>query len=389
MPIYNSKLHIVTWLKEILPYIGNEFGLLPPIKTLAEMKGCSIASMHKAIKELENLGLVVSKQGYGTFLKNTTVKPLPSANFNLADFVKKVDVDKKKHLYVMILPISTFSKVEHQRISEYLSDFCVGAFNSFSRQKIEVVLRFIDVDPAKAEKSFRSILSFIKKNSVKGIMTVSITDYVVFRTLSRLSIPFLVVDHWPIGLNLSCINPNHSAATKELVYVLASLKHKNISLIDRVDPALNVEIMSGYKSGLIATGLNFREDLVFNISSGFFAREENVKDFEKLLLSDERPTAFIIYTSDVAVELVKLMGRMGLKVPRDFSIVTYCSAQVEVDGMVLSGIAYDWSAIGSYSVEKLIEMVNSNSTKVFNENYKFTFLPGNSISFNGSKAIRS
>jgi DNA-binding GntR family transcriptional regulator len=70
MSTYNSHLHIVTWLKSILPFIINDLGDVPPIKTLAIMKGCSVASMHKAIKKLELDGLLVSRRGHGTCLRN-------------------------------------------------------------------------------------------------------------------------------------------------------------------------------------------------------------------------------------------------------------------------------------------------------------------------------
>lgn len=387
MAIYNSKLHIITWLKGLLPYLGNEFGLLPPIKTLAEMKGCSFASMQKAIKKLEEDGMVVSKHGYGTYLKSTTMKPPLESKMELDGFIKIKPTDREKDLYVLILPVSTYSKVQHKRISDYLSDFCVGAYNTCMKLKIELVIKFIDMDPNKSESSFRAILAFIKKNPVRGIMVASITDHVVFKGLSRTGLPCLVVDHWPLGLNLPSINPNHSAATKELVYVLASLKHKNIALIDRLDPSLNPEISSGYKAGLAATGLEFKKSLEFNMNSGFFARHEQLKVFESLMVSDQRPTAFITYTSDIAIELLKVFNRLGLKVPRDISVVTYCSIKVEFNNMILSGIAYDWGNIGAHSIMKLQSMVKREKDESFYENIKFTFLPGNSIAFNHFKPI--
>lgn len=382
MPTYNSHLHIVTWLKGILPYLSNEFGLLPPIKTLAEMKGCSIASMHKAIKKLENEGTLVSKQGYGTFLKNITAKKAPAANLDIQNFISKPSKDEQKGFYVLILPVSTFSKVQHKRIAEYLQEFCVGVFNACSRLNIKMEIKYIDSNPSKSARTFREILAFIKKNPVKGIMVASITDFIVFQSLQKTGLPCLIVDHWPNGLNLPSINPNHSAATKELVYVLASLKHKNIALIDRKDPAINPELASGFKAGLASTGIEFQPSMIFNISTGFFARQEEVAKFEKLMLSENRPTAFISYTNEIAIELVKLLNRIGLNVPRDVSIVTFCSHQVVVNDMILSGISYDWTSIGAYCVEKLLNIANTKEFIGSNENYKFAFLPGNSISFN-------
>lgn len=385
MQTYNSILHIMTWLRSVLPYLSNEFGVVPTIKILAEMKGCSQASMHKAIKRLEEDGLLVSKRGYGTCLKNTNFIKPPEVNFEIKNLNKIIPIDKNKPLFVVILPVHNDGKAHQNEILDYLSDFCVGVFDAGEKFKIEIVIKFYDVNKKNSDKSIRAILAFLRKSPVKGIMTVSLIDDLFFRSLYKTGLPCLIVDHWPYGLNLPSINPNHFAATKELVCVLASLKHKNIALLDRKTPALNPEISSGYKAGLIATQLTYREELMYNISVGYFRREQNLVTFEKFLKSENRPTAFISYLSDIAIELVIALTRFGLKVPEDVSIVTFCSSKVEVNGMILSGIYYDWKSIGFHSASKLLSLSNKKDGDISDEKFKFTFWPGNSIAHNSFK----
>lgn len=386
MPIYNSTLHITTWLKGVLPYLCNEMGAVPTIKLLATMKGCSKASMHKAIKKLEAEGLLVSKRGYGTCLKNYNSHKPDEPKIKFQEILKNIHSDKDKPLFVLVLPFYSYNNPNHSTIPFYLSDFCVGVFNACEKLNIEIVIKFLDTYLPKRGKSIREILSYLKKNPVKGIMTGSVVDRPFFQDLSRLGLPTLIVDHWPLGMNLPSLNPNHSDATKELVFVLASLKHKNIALINRIDPGLNPEIESGYKAGLLATQIDFKSELIFNMTASFFARQEQLINFEKIMTSVNRPTAFIIHSSSVAIELVKFLCRIGIKIPNDVSIVTFCANKVEINGVVLSGIFYDWAKIGSLSVTKLLAHSNKKNEFVFNDTFKFSFLSGSSISHNSNKA---
>jgi DNA-binding LacI/PurR family transcriptional regulator len=280
----------------------------------------------------------------------------------------------------MIFPVANENKAHPNMIYEYLSDFCVGVFNACENLKIEVVIKYLDIHSVNTEKSIRSILAYIKKNPVKGIMTVSVIDQIFFQSLYHTGLPCLVVDHWPLGLNLPSFNPDHSAATKELVFVLASLKHKNIALIDRINSGSNPELVSGYKAGLQATQLKFQENLIFNVTTGLFSRQEFLSKFEKLLTSNDRPTAFITYHSGIAIELVKVLRRVGLKIPRDVSIVSFCSSKIVINDLILSGIFYDWVRIGSQSVSKLLNLTEQKTSIVYGECFHFSFWHGNTIS---------
>lgn len=385
MPTYNTRLHIITWLKGVLPYLCNEFGVLPPIKTLTEMKGCSYASMYKAIKKLEEEGLLVSKRGYGTCLRNSNFRKPSEPQKDIQEMINSNSTDNGLPKYVLILPVDNYNKLYHNKIYDYLSEYCVGVFKASEKLKVEIIIKYYDEHEIKTDKSIRSILKFIRSNPVKGIMIVSIIDHAFFRSLHQTKLPCLIVDHWPYGLNLPSLNPNHFAATKELVLLLASLKHKNIALIDRKNPKSNPEIANGFLAGLKTAQLEPRENMMFNFSAGAFMRQENLDLFKKIFASNQRPTAFISYSSDVAIELVKMLSNFKLSVPKDVSIVTYCFSKIEVNNIVLSGIFYDWQGIGIHSVSKLLGLSNKKDETIFDEPYPFTFLPGSSISYNSVK----
>lgn len=387
MPTYNSKLHIMTWLKGVLPYLCNEYGVVPTIKKLATMKGCSQATMYKAIKQLEEDGLLISKRGYGTCLKNSQFQSNVEPKKDFQIIANDLPKTTSKQIYVLILPVYNYVKPYPNIITGYLSDFCQGVFEAAEKYQIAIVIKYFDGNLDNRRKSIRAILAYIKKNSIKGIMTSGIVGHDLFKGLFNTGLPCLIVDHWPLGLQIPSFNPNHFDAAKELVLVLASLKHKNIALIDRSDSSVNPKIMSGYKAGLAAANLGINEDLIFNVRINFLVRqnEERLINFEKLILGDNRPTAFITFSSEVAMELIKFIERLGLKVPRDFSIIAFCSHKVEFNDIILSGIFYDWKSIGSISVDKLLGISLRKEKVVFDDYFKYTFLPGNTISYNSFK----
>ncbi|PBO84129.1 MAG: hypothetical protein COA77_11165, partial [Thaumarchaeota archaeon] len=56
-----------------------------------------------------------------------------------------------------------------------------------------------------------------------------------------------------------------------------------------------------------------------------------IEKIKKLCQSDNRPTAFITYTSNVAINLIKIIEQLDLKVPKDISVVTFCGKKEYVN----------------------------------------------------------
>lgn len=381
---YNSCLHVVIWLKGLLPHIGDEFGRIPPIKKLAELKGCSIATMHKAIKELEIQGLCVSEQGHGTYVRNIS-KDLPNSEekqsiiFDLA--LQAKPEDDRPH-YILLTPMMASSYVRTKEVSSYIIDFYTGAMKKSEELNLNLEIKFLEPSSEKWRKQLKSLIKNMKEKKTQGIITASIVSSFTFNSLHNTGIPFLIVDHWAVGLNLPTLNPNHFMATEELILVLANMKHTNIGLLDRKENNLNPEIFSGYEAGLKKAGLKLNADFVLPITEKNMTSHATIQKIQNLCQREDRPTAFITYTSNVAINLIKILEQMDLKVPKDISVVTFCAKKVMVNGIAISGIVFDWEVIGNYAVEKVFEISNHPSGIAKDEYLGFKFLSGNTISFN-------
>ena len=86
--------------------------------------------MHKAIKKLEMEGLLLSKRGYGTCLKNSSLHINTAPNQEIQDLLSSSSVKKTIPKIVLILPVYNYVKPHPNEIHGYLSDYCQGVLGA-------------------------------------------------------------------------------------------------------------------------------------------------------------------------------------------------------------------------------------------------------------------
>jgi LacI family transcriptional regulator len=103
-----------------------------------------------------------------------------------------------------------------------------------------------------------------------------------------------------------------------MTHYLASMGHKRIAFVTGHPSHKAVgNRFLGYKDGLRQSGLRFSEMMVAagdnSISSGEACAE-------KLLNRKQRPTAIFAANDDMAAGVLRVAGKMGIKVPQDLSV---------------------------------------------------------------------
>lgn len=377
MSNFNSVLNLVYWLKANLPYSCDEFGLIPSIQHLSKLKGCSTTTMHKAIKVLCEENFLYSKHGLGTFIKRQNT-PHTISSHSYPASTEKLNINTSESIVVLVPTNSHISLPSSKIIAEYLESFCLGAMSTSLENSIKITFQYIDVIEKNFAKTFRNAIQYIKKNRIQKIIAVGFFKQEIFQKLALLNLPCIIVDHWPFGLDLPSINPDYYSATKELVQLLASLKHTDICLIDRPNKNLNKEIMNGYLAGLESAGLAFNAKYIFNLNDTHFSKAKHIEELERLILKNNRPTAFICFSHLIVIEFLKLCSKWKISVPQDISLATYIHKDMTIQNYHLSGILFDWEKIGRIVVQKI---VGDRQNKFSSELFGYTIIPGNTIAF--------
>ena len=118
-----------------------------------------------------------------------------------------------------------------------------------------------------------------------------------------------------------CVATNDREICAEMTRYLASLGHERIAFVtgDPDHVAVGNRFL-GYQDGLEASGLEYSEDLVVSgdnsLGSGEAAAEE-------LLALQHRPTAIFAANDDMAVGVMRVADRLGIKIPEQLSVAGF------------------------------------------------------------------
>lgn len=147
-------------------------------------------------------------------------------------------------------------------------------------------------------------------------------------------IPLVVVSCWEEGGD--CVAVDDVAGVRLAVDHLLELGHRRIAYLSSglVEPKTDRARLDGYRRALRAAGVPYERDLVVRWEEPAYlsSDREIVLEVERLLTSPTRPTAFVVSNDLVAIDLVETLEQLGLRVPRDVSVVGF-------DDIALAGLA--------------------------------------------------
>ena len=120
---------------------------------------------------------------------------------------------------------------------------------------------------------------------------------------------------------------------------------------------------AGYGEAMAAAGLTPRVDRlgardIHVISEAGFADDERLPLAKAYLDRAERPTAVVAYSDSCANVINFAAAELGLKVPRDLSVVTIADRIVAAQGRATTTVNLCWQAIGDACVDMLVDRIN-------------------------------
>lgn len=163
------------------------------------------------------------------------------------------------------------------------------------------------------EKTYRDFC-FAKR--CQGII---ITEGVTNTLFDNIDIPIVWLDRHDTP-DTSFVTSNNYESAREAVQYLYNLGHRNIAFVRTETNLQSVENrFRGYRDGLKALHIPFREELVFRYGTDLDVRlgKKAVKYF---LLMQNKPTAVFCSNDMVALGVINEANRLGVKVPDNLSV---------------------------------------------------------------------
>jgi len=133
--------------------------------------------------------------------------------------------------------------------------------------------------------------------------------------------PVVLMNYLAKDMEVSSVSVDNAAGAKTATEYLIHLGHSRIAFVtgDLATQAAQ-DRLDGYKAALKEAGIAISDDVVLR---GDYSRKSARAAAERILTLEPRPTAAVVSSDDMAMEMVSFFIEGGLKVPEDISIVGF------------------------------------------------------------------
>lgn len=175
-------------------------------------------------------------------------------------------------------------------------------------------------------------------------------------------IPVVFVNGQMAGVDAHMVRTDEESGIEKLVELLVNLKHKKIGFLGGLEGISSTDVKKNtFVKAMKSKGLGVNKDWIFGTGFNIESGEEVAA---QLLYLKERPTAVICANDLVAIGVIKVLTKFGLKVPDDVSIVGFDDiylAQHFPPG--ITTVSQNYDQLGQTAINVLVDLINENEAE--------------------------
>jgi len=333
MPKY---IKLVNWIKEQIETKKLSPGAkLYSENELSEMFDLSRQTVRHAISVLEQEGLLKRVRGSGTYVTKENADSIGKRN--------------RITLIMTYLDGYIFPRTI-QAIEDVL-------FKAGYTVQIAFTNNLVDRE--------RKILEdILQRDEVAGVMVEATKSALpnpnihFYRELMERKIPVLFINCYYKELPLPHVAMNDRLAGKAATEYLIKKGHKKITGIFKLDDGQGHLRYAGFGEALQEANLTYNESKIIWIDTE--DTENLMKIKEKIRERLEGCTALVCYNDEVAFALMRVLKKLGIRVPEDLSVASIDDSELAVLGDVkLTSIPYPMERLGVKAADNLLAMIKN------------------------------
>ncbi len=319
-------------LKAMIDHIpANE--KLPSRTALCKELDTTRSTLAKAMKELQDEGLIVAREGSGTYVSSIFESE-----------------EKLAGNWGLIVP----------NIMDAIYPGLVrGVENIAQTYGINVTLCNSDNDADKQEQYIkRLMLSSIAGFIIVPVITQNVAEnFRLYKQLSDSRIPFVFCNRGVEGVDAPVVTSNSYYGGYIAAKHLIENGYRRIAFVSKIKYSTSIERCYGYASALIEAGLSVQDDLIVmkcKPTDGPACYGE----IRELLSREDRPDAIFCFNDAIAWTACRVIQELGLRVSSDVGIIGYDN--VDICGVAdppITSVSYRNIEIGEKAAHILRSMM--------------------------------
>ena len=329
--------------RQIVDWITSEIGrkeLLPGDKLESENSICARFSVSRqtvrhALGILARDGVIESRQGSGSFVKEPDGTEQKSTG---GQTIAIVSTYVNGYIFPNVI----------QGMEQVLGNagFNIQINFTHNRKGTEKdILKKLMDDP--------DLAGVIIEPTMSGLPN---TNRKYYDRLKKQRIPVLFFNSFYEGLDIPHVSLNDEAAGRSLVDYLASMGHKKIGGIFKLDDGQGRLRYKGFMKGVSAAGLSVNESNVIWIDTDDQMHMGFCK--EKILRRLQNCTACVCYNDVVAHDLTEMCVQDKIRIPEDLSIVSIDNSELaRLNFVPLTSVKHPMAQLGIKAAQNMLHMI--------------------------------
>lgn len=320
------------------------------------MKAASIKDISESLKVSKTLvSLVLNNKGEEYGISPITQKKVrekaKELNYSPNRMAQGLRLGKSKSIGLIVPDISN---PFYSKISRYISDFV-------DKQGYNLTIYNTDEDEQKEKKLIQNLL----ERNIDGIILTSTSMQINELTnLNSNNTPYIMVDRYIKGVETNYVGvDNYQGAVDSVKYLLKKGSEK-IAFIT-VGPEF-VSSLEERKKGYIDTlkehDIVIDKNMILTVSYNQLEKELDSK-LELLFNNPQRPDALFIANNKLAIETLKKLKQLKIKIPENVSIVSFDDIPLfDILPFPVNTVAQPIKDICAEAIRILFEEINSKES---------------------------
>lgn len=316
---------------------------LPSGKFLAEEFSANIKTIDKAIKSLEEDGILQRSKGKGTFILSDS---------------EKDSVMKQKSSPRMI---GVLSPLPEQMKDSWLSSTLTGIQAVIERAGMNIVLKGYQFNSGlEGEKA---ALASLLQCGISGLIAYpfvsdgGLSNQGLYR---RLDMPLVFFDRYLENLDTDFAGVDHYEVGRAAAEFLIAKGHRKIAHIAPSGNIKNTEDrIRGFNDALIEAGISLPED--FFVRTRSYEQADSIKTFLKMIVKSSATAVFASHDG-YALAVYSAARELGINIPDDLSLIGFGNASA-AELLNITSIDQALSSTGRSAAEMLVSRLDDMSAQ--------------------------
>lgn len=303
---------------------------------LCEKFSISRQTARQAISILEKEGLILKKQGSGTYVNHiNSANKIPSKTVGL--------VTTYLDDYIFPTIISGVEKVLSQNGYNTTLRLTRNKVNSEREQLLSLLKSDID--------------GLIVEGTKSALPNPNLDIYNQF---AQRGIPVVFINSYYQSLNCNYIVVNDELGGEMATRYLIENGHQHITGIFKYDDLQGNLRYKGFLSEMYKNNLSVDESTIVWFSTENMEQQFSFENLDSLLKKLKNSTAIVCYNDQIAMKIIQLLANSEVNVPKDLSLVSFDNSSLSQIGTVpLTSITHPGEELGKLAAESILTMINN------------------------------